>query len=159
MQSHASYARLRIFGGEYAAGDVRASVLFVVNRDRQRIQINLLAGSQDDLLHRSVFDATRFADGAASLTVSVQQFLFASQAEGERQAFFGPDEITDNLRRIAFDVLELKRRPVRAIGLMQKFAQLVAQVDFVGHTEQLAVFLQQAEKVAEIEGRHACYWA
>jgi hypothetical protein len=60
---------------------------------------------------------------------------------------------------MAFDALEGKRRPAGAVGLPQKFTDLVAQIDFVGHPEQFAVPAQHAEKVAQIDTRHDCYWA
>jgi hypothetical protein len=60
---------------------------------------------------------------------------------------------------VVFDALEGKRRPAGAVGLAQKFTDLVAQIDFVGHPEQFAVSAQHAEKVAQIDTRHDCYWA
>jgi len=87
MQSHAAQFRFRIFGSEDAARDVGSGVAFVVNRNRQRIEIDL-AVLQHDLFHRSIFDAARFGGGGAPFSIGVEKFFFVAQTKGQREAFF-----------------------------------------------------------------------
>jgi hypothetical protein len=60
---------------------------------------------------------------------------------------------------MTFDLLEQERGAVGAVRLVQELTNLVARIDFFGHAEQLAVPVQQAEEVAEIDARHDTYCA
>lgn len=148
MEAHTPQSGFRIFGGQYPAGDVRAGVVFVVNRNRQGVEIDALAVFNNDLFDRTVFDEPRFAFGAASFVVSLQQPFFVSKTERERQPFFCADEVAHDFHRVALDILEGQRWCVDVVGLTEEFTNLVAKVDLVAYGEQLATLLQDAKKVS-----------
>ena len=137
-------AELGIARDHHAGGDHRAAVVDRRHRDRQLVEIDVVAG-KDDLARRRglhVFRRDRLGDRLRELVLDLAIGLAAERHDG---ALARADDAGDHRHVVADHLVEIER----GLGLIDQRRD-VADVDRLMQVDELAGLPQAVEELAEI---------